>query len=62
MICESPNIVVSLGITTPWIITKNLKYTADNLSIDGDVDLDAIEPEEEVYTNAAGQELVAAMS
>jgi uncharacterized membrane protein YjgN (DUF898 family) len=55
-------LVLSLGIATPWLIVRNIKYVADNLSIEGDIDTDAIEAGEAVYATATGEALTEAMS
>lgn len=55
-------LVVSLGIATPWLVVRNLKYVADNLSIEGDIDTDAIEAGEAVYATATGEALIETMN
>ena len=50
--------VVTLGIATPWIVARNLSHSADNLFIDGNLDLDAIEANDVAYATATGEALL----
>jgi uncharacterized membrane protein YjgN (DUF898 family) len=54
--------VVTLGIATPWIVARNLSHTADNLFIEGNLDLDAIEADDMAYATATGEAMSAVMN
>jgi uncharacterized membrane protein YjgN (DUF898 family) len=50
-------LVVTLGIATPWVVARNLSHAADNLFIEGNLDLDAIEAGDVAYATATGEAL-----
>ncbi len=50
-------IIVTLGIATPWVIVRNIKFVYDNALIDGSFDTNNIQQTEENYTDATGDDL-----
>jgi uncharacterized membrane protein YjgN (DUF898 family) len=51
-------IIVTLGIATPWVIVRSLKYVQDNLSVIGALDLASIKQTEMSYNDATGESLL----
>jgi uncharacterized membrane protein YjgN (DUF898 family) len=42
--------VFSFGIAYPWVITRSMKIIAENIVLEGEIDLDNIQQTEEDYT------------
>lgn len=53
--------VITLGLATPWVIIRNIKYIFDNIVLDGAFNPDAIEQTEEDYRDATGDDLMDAL-
>ena len=43
-------LVFTLGIAYPWVITRSMKIIAENIVLEGEIDLDNIQQTEEDYT------------
>jgi uncharacterized membrane protein YjgN (DUF898 family) len=50
-------IVFTLGLGLAWVETRTNKFMCDMISIEGDIDLDALQQTEEEYKDAMGEEL-----
>lgn len=53
--------VITLGLATPWVIIRNIKYIFDNIVLDGAFNPDTIEQTEEDYRDATGDDLMDAL-
>lgn len=51
----------TLGLATPWVIIRNIKYILDNISLDGAFNPDALEQTEDDYRDATGDDLMDAL-
>jgi len=55
-------IVFSLGLGYAWVVTRTMEFIAENIEIEGDIDLDAISQTEEEFNDATGEDLGDAMN
>ncbi|HPH20345.1 MAG TPA: DUF898 family protein [Haliscomenobacter sp.] len=53
--------VFTLGLATPWVMIRNIKYIFDNLTLEGAFDADALEQTEDDYRDATGDDLMDAL-
>ncbi|WP_367772650.1 YjgN family protein [Flavobacterium sp. WC2421] len=50
-------IVFTLGLGYAWAVTRTLNYIFNNIQLDGNIDLDALNQTEENYKDATGEDL-----
>jgi uncharacterized membrane protein YjgN (DUF898 family) len=50
-------ILFTLGIGIPWVITRSLKFVANNIQMTGNISLDEIEQQQEDFSDASGEDL-----
>lgn len=50
-------IIFTFGLGYAWVVTRTMKFIADNIEIEGDIDLDTLAQTEEEYTDAIGEDL-----
>lgn len=61
VVVNSILMVITLGLATPWIMIRNIKYIFDNIVLNGPFNADAIEQTEEDYRDATGDDLMDAL-
>jgi uncharacterized membrane protein YjgN (DUF898 family) len=50
-------ILFTLGIGIPWVITRSLKFVANNIQMTGNISLDELEQQQEDFSDASGEDL-----
>lgn len=50
-------IVFTLGLASPWVTVRTLRFVFEHVVIEGDLDLNAIQQTEEEYKNATSEEM-----
>ncbi|MEN9599141.1 MAG: hypothetical protein RL596_1452 [Bacteroidota bacterium] len=50
-------LVFTLGLATPWVITRTLAFAMDNIELDGVINFDQLRQEQEDYSDATGEDL-----
>lgn len=50
-------IVFTLGLGYAWVVTRSLDFIFSKIEMTGDIDLDAIEQTEDIFTDATGEDM-----
>jgi uncharacterized membrane protein YjgN (DUF898 family) len=50
-------LVFTLGLATPWVITRTLAFVMDNIELDGVINFDQLRQEQEDFSDATGEDL-----
>ncbi|MES2381699.1 MAG: DUF898 family protein [Bacteroidota bacterium] len=50
-------IVFTLGLGYAWVVTRTMQFMAENIVVEGDIDLDTISQTEEEFTDATGEDV-----
>lgn len=50
-------IFFTLGLATPWVITRTLRFVMNNIELDGIIDFDKLRQEQEDFSDATGEDL-----
>lgn len=51
-------LIFTLGFGYAWVVIRSMKFTTDNISIEGDLEVDKLNQTQENYTNALGDDMI----
>jgi uncharacterized membrane protein YjgN (DUF898 family) len=50
-------IVFTLGLGYAWVVTRTMKFIADHIEMEGNIDLNTINQTEDDYNDATGEDI-----
>jgi uncharacterized membrane protein YjgN (DUF898 family) len=51
-------VVFTLGLGIPWVIIRSLQFVTEHVQIEGNIDLEELQQQQEDYGDAAGEDVI----